>query len=35
MKELIKIIKNINIDSITPVEALKKLNEIKEKLKDL
>ncbi|MFX1395115.1 MAG: DNA mismatch repair protein MutS, partial [Promethearchaeota archaeon] len=33
MKELIKIIKDINIDSITPVDALKKLNEIKEKLK--
>ncbi len=32
-KELIDLIKNIDINSITPIEAMKKLIEIKEKLK--
>ena len=35
MRELIKTIREINIESITPVEAMKKLIEFKEKLKKI
>jgi len=35
VKELIKILKNINLNSLTPVEAMKKLINLKEKLSKL
>ncbi len=35
INNLIKLIKEIDINSITPIEAMKKLSEIKEKLKEL
>ncbi len=34
-KELIKIVKDIDLDSLTPVEAMKKLINMKEKLSKL